>query len=99
MKRPPFFYRESHGIRVSVRPVFLPAQSQPAHSQFVFAYFVRLENVGDRNHRLLLAHLFSGQFKAMEVLKLKDIVESLESAIDAFETVANIVERIAVKES
>lgn len=59
----------------------------------------RLENVGDKNHRLLLAHLFSGQFKAMEVLKLKDIVESLESAIDAFETVANIVEQIAVKES
>lgn len=59
----------------------------------------RLENVGDQNHRRLLAHLFSGEFKAMEVLKLKDIVESLESAIDAFETVANIVEQIAVKES
>ncbi|MGZ4476726.1 MAG: DUF47 domain-containing protein, partial [Nocardioides sp.] len=34
-----------------------------------------------------------------EVLKLKDIVDSLEAAIDAFETVANIVEQIAVKES
>jgi uncharacterized protein Yka (UPF0111/DUF47 family) len=33
------------------------------------------------------------------VLKLKDIVEALEGAIDAFETVANIVEQIAVKES
>ena len=31
-------------------------------------------------------------------LKLKDIVESLEGAIDAFEAVANIVEQIAVKE-
>jgi predicted phosphate transport protein (TIGR00153 family) len=59
----------------------------------------RLENVGDKNHRRMLAHLFSGEFKAMEVLKLKDIVESLESAIDAFEKVANIVEQIAVKES
>ena len=38
-------------------------------------------------------------YKAMEVLKLKDIVESLEGAIDAFEKVANIVEQIAVKES
>lgn len=59
----------------------------------------RLENTGDRNHRRILADLFSGEFKAMEVLKLKDIVESLEDAIDAFEKVANTVEQIAVKES
>ena len=59
----------------------------------------RLENAGDKNHRRTLANLFSGEFKAMEVLKLKDIVESLEGAIDAFERVANIVEQIAVKES
>ena len=59
----------------------------------------RLETVGAKNHRRMLAHLFSGEFKAMEVLKLKDIVESLEGAIDAFERVANIVEQIAIKES
>ncbi len=59
----------------------------------------RLENVGDRNHRRMLAQLFGGEFKAMEVLKLKDIVESLESAIDAFEAVAHTVEQIVVKES
>jgi uncharacterized protein len=33
------------------------------------------------------------------VLKLKDIVDSLEDGIDAFESVANIIEQIAVKES
>jgi predicted phosphate transport protein (TIGR00153 family) len=59
----------------------------------------RLENAGDKNHRRTLAKLFSGEFKTIEVLKLKDIVESLEGAIDAFEKVANIVEQIAVKES
>ena len=59
----------------------------------------RLENDGDRNHRRTLAMLFSGEFKTIEVLKLKDIVEALEGAIDAFEKVANIVEQIAVKES
>ncbi|MCL2542144.1 MAG: DUF47 family protein [Nocardioidaceae bacterium] len=58
----------------------------------------RLENTGDRNHRRMLAQLFSGEYKTIEVLKLKDIVESLEAAIDAFEAVANIVEQIAVKE-
>ena len=59
----------------------------------------RLENAGDKSYRRTLAKLFSGDFKAIEVLKLKDIVESLEGAIDAFEKVANIVEQIAVKES
>ncbi|TIC88362.1 DUF47 domain-containing protein [Nocardioides sp. GY 10113] len=59
----------------------------------------RLENTGDRNHRRTLAKLFSGEYKTIEVLKLKDIVTSLEGAIDAFEKVANTVEQIAVKES
>ena len=59
----------------------------------------RLENAGDKSYRRILAKLFSGEYEALEVLKLKDIVESLEEAIDAFEKVANIVEQIAVKES
>ncbi|NYG59711.1 hypothetical protein BJ980_002634 [Nocardioides daedukensis] len=59
----------------------------------------RLENQGDKSHRRILASLFNGQYEPLEVIKLKDIVESLEGAIDAFETVANIVEQIAVKES
>ncbi|MGH3345687.1 MAG: DUF47 domain-containing protein [Nocardioides sp.] len=59
----------------------------------------RLENAGDKSYRGTLANLFSGDYEALEVLKLKDIVTSLEGAIDAFEKVANIVEQIAVKES
>jgi predicted phosphate transport protein (TIGR00153 family) len=59
----------------------------------------RLENTGDKSYRRILANLFSGDYEALEVLKLKDIVTSLEGAIDAFEKVANIVEQIAVKES
>ena len=59
----------------------------------------RLENAGDKNYRRTLATLFGGGYEALEVLKLKDIVESLEGAIDAFEKVANTVEQIAVKES
>ncbi len=59
----------------------------------------RLENSGDKNHRRMLARLFSGEFETLEVLKLKDIVDALEGAIDGFERVANIVEQIAVKES
>ena len=59
----------------------------------------RLENAGDKTYRRTLAKLFDGRYEALEVLKLKDIVTSLEGAIDAFEKVANIVEQIAVKES
>ncbi len=59
----------------------------------------RLENDGDKSYRRILAKLFSGKYDALTVMKLKDVVGSLESAIDGFETVANIVEQIAVKES
>jgi uncharacterized protein len=59
----------------------------------------RLENAGDKSYRRILAKLFSGEYEALEVLKLKNIVDSLEHAIDAFERVANIVEQIHVKES
>ncbi len=59
----------------------------------------RLENLGDKSYRRILARLFSGDYEALEVLKLKDIVDSLEAAVDACEKVANTVEQIAVKES
>lgn len=59
----------------------------------------RLENAGDRSYRGILAKLFSGAYDTLTVLKLKDVVDSLEGAADAFEGVANTVEQIAVKES
>ncbi len=59
----------------------------------------RLENTGDKSYRRILAKLFSGQYEALEVLKLKDIVDSLEDAVDGFEKVANIIEQIHAKES
>ncbi len=59
----------------------------------------RLENDGDKSYRRIVAKLFNGDYDALTVMKLKDVVDSLEAAIDAFETVANIVEQIAVKES
>jgi len=59
----------------------------------------RLENQGDQVYRRLLAHLFGGDYDALTVLKLKEVIEQLESAADAFEHVANTIETIAVKES
>ena len=59
----------------------------------------RLENEGDRAYRMLLVRLFSGEYDALTVLKMKEVVEELELSCDSFERVANTVETIAVKES
>jgi predicted phosphate transport protein (TIGR00153 family) len=57
----------------------------------------RLENEGDRVYRKTVAHLFSGDFQAMDVLKWKDLVDQLEAAIDGCEDVANTLESIVLK--
>ena len=51
--RRPFFYRETLGIRVTVRPAYVRDQSRPWQRQFVFAYAVRIENVGLQAAQLL----------------------------------------------
>ena len=48
-----FFYRQTNDIRITVRPVYLADQSHPSQRQFVFAYFVRIENVGQLSAQLL----------------------------------------------
>jgi len=59
----------------------------------------RLENQADHAYRELLAELFNNGADAITVLKLKEVIDQLEAAADAFETVANQVESIAVMES
>jgi ApaG protein len=51
-----FFYRETDGIRITVRPFFVPGQSKPEHQHYVFAYAVRIENVGAQAAQLLARH-------------------------------------------
>ena len=48
----PFYYRETDGIRVTVRPRYLADQSLPHALRYVFAYFVRIENVGSLGAQL-----------------------------------------------
>jgi uncharacterized protein len=59
----------------------------------------RLENQADQAYRRLLAELFNNGKDAITVLKLKEVIDVLEGAADAFENVAHTVESIAVKES
>ena len=49
----PFFYKESFGIRITVRPMYLRDQSEPSAGHYVFAYFVRIENVGNQAAQLV----------------------------------------------
>ena len=63
-----------------------------------------LENEADDIYRTLLGDLLAPPEGAppadvLTVLKTKEVVETLEEAADAFETVANTVESIAVKEA
>jgi predicted phosphate transport protein (TIGR00153 family) len=70
-------------------------------------YWVRvnsLEDEGDTAYRALLEEVLSPRGDVdpkgvLTILKLKEVIDTLEEAADAFETVANTVESIAVKES
>ena len=57
----------------------------------------RLESEADGVYRQVTAELFSGKHDALEILRWKDIVEAIESAIDAIEDASDVVQFIAVK--
>lgn len=48
-----FFYRQSNGIRITVRPTYMRDHSRPELRHYVFAYQVRIENVGPEPAQLL----------------------------------------------
>jgi uncharacterized protein len=57
----------------------------------------RRENEADRIVRAAVASLFATGIDPMMVIRWKDIFETLESAVDACETVANVLEGICLK--
>jgi uncharacterized protein Yka (UPF0111/DUF47 family) len=57
----------------------------------------RLENEADQIVRSAVAALFEQGIDPMIVIRWKDIFESLEAAVDACETVANVLEGISIK--
>jgi predicted phosphate transport protein (TIGR00153 family) len=58
-----------------------------------------LERQGDAIHRRSMGRLFSGEFEALDVIRWKDIVQSVESSLNAIEDVSDVVESILVKNS
>jgi uncharacterized protein Yka (UPF0111/DUF47 family) len=59
----------------------------------------RLENDADKIQRAALADLFVAGIDPMIVIRWKDIFDALESAVDACETVANVLEGMTLKRS
>ncbi|MBA3409225.1 MAG: DUF47 family protein [Solirubrobacterales bacterium] len=57
----------------------------------------RLENEGDRLQRAAIGSLFANGIDPMMLIRWKDIFDTLESAVDACETVANVLEGISIK--
>jgi uncharacterized protein Yka (UPF0111/DUF47 family) len=57
----------------------------------------RLENEGDRLQRAAVAGLFANGIDPMMLIRWKDIFDTLEAAVDACETVANVLEGISIK--
>ena len=91
-------------VEVLVRMSELTAEAMPRLRSMkdLAEYWIeinRLENQADQTYRRLLAELFNGDLKATAIMKLKEVIDELEAAADAFEKVAHTVEGIAVKES
>jgi len=105
LTRLPALPREMHEIvNVLDQQAKLTADAMPRlksmkHLKEYWVECNRLENDGDRAYRMLLVRLFSGEYDALTVLKMKEVADELEAACDAFEHIANTVETIAVKES
>ena len=57
----------------------------------------RLENEADRLQRAAIANLFANGIDPMMLIRWKDIFDTLEEAVDACETVANVLEGISIK--
>ena len=67
----------------------------PMDREDIYALASALDDVLDAIEAV--ADLFSGDYKAMDVLKWKDVIENLEESIDGLENVANIVESTVLK--
>lgn len=59
----------------------------------------RLESEADRVYRRSVAHMFSGDFNAFDVLRWKDIIEVIEDSVNGLENISDIIRGIALKHS
>ena len=77
----------------------MPKLKSPIDMRDYWIEINRLENEGDLAYRRTLTALFDSGLDPVTIIKLKDIVQGLESCADAFEELANVIESLALKES
>jgi predicted phosphate transport protein (TIGR00153 family) len=85
----------------TVRKAIAELQS-PEKSRRVLDYCIevnRLENAGDQALGAAIGRLFQGKPDPLEVMKWKEIFETVEEAIDKCEDVAHTLETILVKQA
>src|SRR5204862_5004783 len=92
--------RVSGQVEVLVRMAQLTAEAMPRLRSMkdLAEYWIeinRLENQADQLYRRLLAELFKGDIQATAIMKLKEVVDELESAAYAVVKGAHTVESIA----
>jgi predicted phosphate transport protein (TIGR00153 family) len=59
----------------------------------------RLENEADEVAREAIANLFDGQIEPLDVIKWKEIYETMETATDRAEDIADLLQEIVLKRS
>lgn len=91
-------------VDILVKGAELTASAMPKlkgrkHLEDYWIEMDRLENEADQLYRKTVARLFDGSYDALTVMKLKDVADQVEAAVDALEDLSDTVETILVKES
>lgn len=82
----------TEAVGASVRHLRSPQASDRSWNEII-----RREREGDHVYRRAVADLYSGDYRAMDVLKWKDILAQIEQAIDRCEDIANTIESVVLK--
>lgn len=67
--------------------------------EFYYGEADKIEDEGDRIHRRITAKLFSGDFDALTVLRVKGVTDALENSLNDMAKVARIIRSVASQES
>jgi hypothetical protein len=100
IEEPTRFMRDQAAILLRISEAVAAAMRDLRKFKGLEAHWIEInsiENEGDQVYRKAIAELFSGDYKAMEVLKNKEVYDQIEAAIDRCEDVANRLESIVLK--
>lgn len=57
----------------------------------------QLESEADEVYRTVISDLFDGSHEVMEIIRWKEIMETMETAADQAEKVGNIIKEVVMK--